>query len=103
PPSSPNPGGAMSTDVNPPRPRRGRYQPVGLGVVFAICLALLLIEVTAGLLFYVFVAGAALALLGLLHYAIWGHKAPHARTSPPGAGTAPPDVWQHTRDRRARR
>jgi hypothetical protein len=93
----------MSSGVNPTRPRRVRYQPVGLGLVLAVCIALVLVEVTGGLLFYVFAAAAALALLGLLHYAIWGHNAPHAGTSLPGAGTAPPDVWQHQRDRRARR
>jgi hypothetical protein len=91
----------MSSDPTPSRPRRVRYQPVGLGIAAAVCVALLLIGVSGGLLFYVLVAGAAIALLGLLHYAVWGHNAPSG-TAFRGAGTAPPDVWQHTRDREDR-
>jgi len=88
----------MSANVNPGNPHRVRYQPVGLGLVLAACLVLLLVGVSGGLFFYVLVAGAAIALVGLLHYALWGHSAPHTGTSLPGAGTPPPDVWQHARD-----
>jgi hypothetical protein len=60
-------------------------------------MTLLLIGVTGGVLFYVLAAAAALALLGLLHYAVWGHNSPPVQSGLPGAG-ASPDVWQHARD-----
>jgi hypothetical protein len=87
----------MSFDATPSRGRRVRFQPVGLALALAVCVTLLLIGLTGGLLFYVLLAGAALALVGLLHYAAWGHTALPAPGGPPGAG-APPDAWQHARD-----
>ena len=66
----------MHPDYIPTPPRRVRYYPVGLGVVFAVCAALALIAVSGGLLFYVLLVAAALALVGLFHYAVWGHSAP---------------------------
>jgi len=84
----------MSFDATPPRGQRVRYQPVGLALVFAVCVTLLLTVLTGGLLFYVLVAGAVIALVGLLHYAVWGHNSPPARGSSPAA----PDAWQHARD-----
>ncbi len=85
----------MNPDNLPPRPRRTAYYPVALAVVFAACIAVLLIGVSSGLLFYVLVAAAAIALVGLLHYAIWGHNTPVPHTFPPNA-------WQAERDREGR-
>jgi len=91
----------MYPDYIPPRPRRVRYYPVGLGVVFAVCAVLALVAVSGGLLFYVLLAAAALALLGLFHYALWGHNYP-AGTALRGAGTASPRAWEEERDRENR-
>jgi hypothetical protein len=71
-------------------------------IVFAACFALLLIAVSGGLLFYVLLTGAAVTLLGLLHYAVWGHSARPAGTALRGAGTAAPNAWQTERDREQR-
>ena len=79
-------------------PRRSPYYPVGLGVVFAVCVTLLLIGVTGGLVFYLVAAAAALTLLGLFHYAVWGHNTP----APALRNTARPDAWQRERDRENR-
>ena len=92
----------MYPDYIPNRPRRMRYYPVGLGVVFAVCIALALIAVSGGLLFYVLLVVAAMALVGLFHYAVWGHNAPTAGTALRGAGTASPRSWQEERDRENR-
>jgi hypothetical protein len=92
----------MSPDTVRPRSRPPRYYPVALGVVFAACLALLLIGVSGGLLVYALLAIAAIALLGLLHYAVWGHNMPATGTALRGAGTASPDAWQAERDRERR-
>src|SRR5205807_2009199 len=95
-------GGFMNTDNLPARPRRSHYYPVALAVVFAACIALLLIGVSGGLLVYALLAVAAIALVGLLHYAVWGHNMPAAGTALRGAGTARPDAWQTERDREGR-
>jgi disulfide bond formation protein DsbB len=91
----------MHPDYIPSRPRRSGYYPVGLGVVFALCVGLALIAVSGGLLFYVLLAAAAIALLGLLHYAVWGHSYP-AGTALRGAGTASARAWEAERDRENR-
>ena len=91
----------MHPDYIPTRPQRARYYPVALGVVFAVCAALALIAVSGGLLFYVLLAAAALALLALFHYAVWGHSYP-AGTALRGAGTASPRAWEEERDRENR-
>jgi hypothetical protein len=86
----------MNSDYYPRR--RAPYYPVGLGIVFAVCVTLLLIGVTGGLVFYIVAVAAALTLLGLLHYAVWGHNTP--ATALPR--TARPDAWQRERDRENR-
>jgi hypothetical protein len=92
----------MSPDTLPPRSGPPRYYPVALGVVFAACVALLLIAVSGGLLFYVLLAVAAIALLGVLHYAVWGRNTPATGSTLRGAGTASSDAWQAERDREGR-
>lgn len=92
----------MHPDYIPQRPRRMRYYPIGLGLICAVCIALALIVVSGGLLSYVLLAGAAIALLALLHYAVWGHTFPTAGTALRGAGTAAPDAWQRERQRENR-
>ena len=92
----------MYPDPIPPRPRRTRYYPIGLGLICAVCIALALIVVSGGLLSYVLLAGAAIAVLGLLHYAVWEHSSPAAGTALRGAGTATPDAWERERQRENR-
>jgi hypothetical protein len=79
---------------NPPA-RRPLYYPLALGIAVVACFALLLIGVTGGLLSYVVLAIAAIALVGLLHYAVWGHNMPAAHA-------AVPNAWQTERDREHR-
>jgi len=92
----------MHPDYIPTPPRRPRYYPVGLGIVFAVCAALLLVAVSGGLLFYVLLVAAALTLLGLVHYAVWGHNDPAAGAAVRGAGAATQRAWENERDRENR-
>jgi len=63
----------MDPEPNEPRRRRETILTLGLTAGFAGSILLFLVLVSGGFFVYVIAAVFTIAMIGLLHYALWGH------------------------------
>lgn len=63
----------MEPDPNAPRKKRETFLMLILTIGFASSVLFFLVLVSGGFFVYVLASVFAIALVGLLHYALWGH------------------------------